>query len=685
VALYAVTTPAMLVLSVALKWLVLGKIRPGRYPLWGSYYLRFWFVRSVIRSVPVHYLSGTPFLNFYYRMLGCKIGKDVVLGSNQLSTFDLIRIGDGTSIGMDSNLRGVSIENGMIRISAVTIGNHCTVGNRSTLGANSFMADGSMLGDLSLLPDNTRVGAGELWAGSPASHVGEVTPCETRRPWSLVNTLAQFVGIFTFPLVILVAVFPGLMLITRLGHQDAGYTHLLAAPVVGLSFVVFLGLEVVAMKWLLLGRMREGRYAIDSFFYVRKWFFDNLMQMSLEILGSLYTTLYIRPWLRALGTNLGTRSEVSTIRFLHPDLLETGPECFLADDVSVGAPDVRGGFVTVGRTKLGARTFIGNGAVLPGGTRLGSNVLVGSLSLPPTGGDVPDRTTWFGSPSMALAARQRPVGFDEAATYKPGKRLVALRIFIEFFRVILPSTLFVVLAEMIINVTDELQDYIGFGEWFMLLPIIYIAAGITAVVATAALKWVMMGRYKVSQHPLWSTFVWRSELVTGVYENLAVKFFLDLLRGTPFIAPMLRLFGVKVGRRCYIDTTWFSEFDLVHIGDEVALNDHSNVQTHLFQDRVMALGRVDVGNRAVLGGHSTILYDASMEAGASVGDLSLVMKGERIPSSTRWHGIPARVDKAPDAIDPILRKRPWIRSYPRLRRATFWVSRAVNARRVRWT
>ena len=134
---------------------------------------------------------------------------------------------------------------------------------------------------------------------------------------------------FTIPLVTLAAILPGLMAITAIGHKDEGYTFLITSPLVALSFVINLCLVVWALKWVLLGRTREGRFPVCGAYYVRMWFFDKLMDLSLEVIGTLYTTLYLRPWLRALGARIGKRSEVSTIRYIHPELLETGPECFL--------------------------------------------------------------------------------------------------------------------------------------------------------------------------------------------------------------------------------------------------------------------------------------------------------------------------------------------------------------------
>ena len=37
---------------------------------------------------------------------------------------------------------------------------------------------------------------------------------------------------------------------------------------------------------------------------------------------------------------------------------------------------------------------------------------------------------------------------------------------------------------------------------------------------------------------------------------------------------------------------------------------------------------------------SVVLYDTCMEEGATLGPLSLLMKGEVMPVANRWHGIP---------------------------------------------
>jgi non-ribosomal peptide synthetase-like protein len=103
----------------------------------------------------------------------------------------------------------------------------------------------------------------------------------------------------------------------------------------------------------------------------------------------------------------------------------------------------------------------------------------------------------------------------------------------------------------------------------------------------------------------------------------------------------LRLFGVKFGRGVYLDTTDFTEFDCVSVGDHTSLNALCALQTHLYEDRVMKVGRVHVGNGVTVGAGSTVLYDTRVSDYARLGPLTVVMKGEQIPASSAWDGAPA--------------------------------------------
>jgi amino acid adenylation domain-containing protein len=92
--------------NVGIKWLVLGRLREGVYPLWGSYHLRYWFVNcfdDMMRTFYGPLLYGTPVLRWYYSAMGAKIGAGVHL-SGTVEGFDLVEIGAGATLNTEAQV-----------------------------------------------------------------------------------------------------------------------------------------------------------------------------------------------------------------------------------------------------------------------------------------------------------------------------------------------------------------------------------------------------------------------------------------------------------------------------------------------------------------------------------------------------------------------------------------------------
>ena len=475
--------PVMLAIPIVVKWVMIGRYRPGAYPLWGTYYFRWWFTTTIEAAVPVGYLTGTPLLNIYLRLMGAKIGPNVHLASDAFAIYDLLTIGEDSSINADSTLLGYTIEDGQLKIGPITIGKRCFVGARATVGENTVMEDDSALEDLSLLPRGAVIPRGETWLGSPARRVGQASrlppqpaAAESARPTAsrrFAFGILHAIGLLIFPVLVVSALFPGIVLMNKLNYLDPYYWYLLLAPLVGLSFIVLLALEIAVVKWLLLGKVKPGRYPLHSFYYLRKWFVDQTLDLSLDILGPLYASVYLTPWYRLLGAKLGYGAEVSTASFISPDLLSIGDESFIADSVSLGAPRVRNGAMTLGRNHIGKRSFIGNSAMLPPDTVIGDSVLIGCLSAPPPdpADALREDTTWMGSPPIFLPQRQKSAAFPEETTFNPTAKLRVLRATIEFVRVITPSTCFIILLSLLFSALLLLHDYFNLAGHAVVLPV----------------------------------------------------------------------------------------------------------------------------------------------------------------------------------------------------------------------
>lgn len=255
---------------------------------------------------------------------------------------------------------------------------------------------------------------------------------------------------------------------------------------------------------------------------------------------------------------------------------------------------------------------------------------------------VPHGTDWLGSPPIRLPRRQESERFSDRLTFRPSRWRVAERLVIEFFRIVLPGTILGLAGYLGLLVGAFLGRALGTVDLVLLGPVIALLAGFAVVLTVALLKWLIVGRYRPRVEPLWSRFVRRSEFVTALYETAAVPALLGGLVGTPMFGALLRLFGVRVGRRTWIATTYLTEFDLVHLGDDVAVGGATSLQTHLFEDRVMKMSTIRLQPGVSVGGRSVVLYDTTIGADTTVDALSLVMKGEHLPRATRWRGIPSR-------------------------------------------
>ncbi|HUL13364.1 MAG TPA: Pls/PosA family non-ribosomal peptide synthetase [Methylococcaceae bacterium] len=644
-----VVYPAMLLLGIASKWLVLGRLKEGDHPIWGSYYLRWLFVQRVLHCVPIHFLAGTPLLALYLKLLGSRIGKGVYIESHLIAGLDLLTIGNRVCINADANIACYSLEDGFLKVRRIIIGNDVCIGIRSVVGMDVAIGDGTVIGDHTCIGSGQRLGNHEYWSGSPAmrgenrssddGEKGDRVESPIRDTLALAFYTACF---FILPALSLLPIFPGIIVMYHFDYATEDYAYLLLSPLVAVIFVVLSALQILACKWLFLGRLKEGVHSIKSGFYLRKWVVDKLMETSLDMLQTLYATLYLNPWYRALGVKVGKHAEISTAAFILPDLLHIGEGSFIADGAALGPAKVVGGNLILRKTEIGSRSFIGNSAYVPVGARVGSNCLLGCQTSPP-GEVTPDGTSWVGTPAVYLPQRQKPEHqFAEERTYHPTRLLYGQRLFIEFFRVILPATAFVVFATLMLSFSIQMENIYGPTITVLSFPVLYSLFGVASIVLTVVMKQLIVGRYKPDEQPLWSPFVWRTELMTGFCENFTDEFFTQHLQGTVFLPWYFRRLGMRIGRRACLMTMDFTEFDLVRLGDDVALNEDCTIQTHLFEDRVMKMSTVDIGSRVSIGTYTVILYGTVVEDDVKVGDLSLLMKGERLYRGSQWAGAPVQ-------------------------------------------
>ncbi|MBS0302235.1 MAG: amino acid adenylation domain-containing protein [Proteobacteria bacterium] len=660
-------TLASFALAWAGKWLIAGRLAPGSYPLWGWTYYRWWLVDRLLDAVPVYLINGSPLYPAWLRLLGARIGPEVMLGSTTLRVPHLTSIGAGTSMGNGAYLENARVEGGQLHLGRIDIGAQACIGSYTVIEGDTCIGDFGHLEGQSALASGQQVPARKVWHGSPARERGDFDPASLppRPPVSAGRQAAEiaFFALTAVAVAVLffMPVFPTFMLIDWLDLpqlavrpllDEGGITDwqafglrllkffVLALPA-SLVFIVATLLLSALIRWAFLPRMRAGSWPIHSNRYLAKWLVNQIQEASLTVLHGIYATVYSASWYRLLGARVGKETELSTALGVVPDMLTLGDGCFIADAVMLGDEHIDGGWMSVQPTVVSRRSFVGNGAYVPDGTTIPENMLIGVLSTVPRNAAMQPGDTWLGAPPLHLPAREQVTGFAEHLTFAPSPWRKLARGTVEAFRIAVPHALVIAAGYAVVLDAMPLAED---GRWAAValdLAVGGVLFGMATLGVVVLFKWLVLRRYECRAVPMWTPFVWLSEAATNLYEGVAVPWFLRYLRGTPWLNDALRLLGADIGRGVYLDTTDLTEFDCVHIGEHSELNARCCPQTHLFEDRVMKIDHVRIGSRVTLGPRCTVLYGAQVGDGAQLGPLTLVMKGEQIPAGTRWHGLPA--------------------------------------------
>nr|WP_229819896.1 Pls/PosA family non-ribosomal peptide synthetase [Streptomyces abikoensis] len=455
------------------------------------------------------------------------------------------------------------------------------------------------------------------------------------RRWSLAYALS----LAGMPLLPLLASLPALVgsyyLIKGCATLTTAGLWLLAA-VPAFTFVTTVcWMLLLALVVRILGRgITPGSHPADGGVAWRVWVVTRLLDGARGSLFPLYASLATPGWLRLLGARIGRRAEISTVLPL-PSLLTVDEGAFLADDTLVAPFELHAGRMRLGHVRIGRRAFVGNSGIVGPGRDVPDHGLIGVLSDAPAHSE--PGSSWLGRPAMPLP-RVASAG-DSGRTFEPPRRLMAARAAVELCRV-LPLMCGLALAEAVLLIEQDALDDHGLGFAALVAPPLLLAAGVVAALTATAAKWLLMGRFKAGEHPLWSSFVWRNELYDTFVESLAVPWLAGPFTGTPVLNWWLRSLGVRVGRGVWCDTHWLPETDLISLGDGATVNRGCVLQTHLFHDRIMRMDRVELGAGASLGPHGIVLPGSTVGEHAAIGPSSLVMRGETVPAGTHWAGNP---------------------------------------------
>ncbi|MFI0445968.1 Pls/PosA family non-ribosomal peptide synthetase [Actinomadura sp. 6N118] len=656
------TFVGMCALPILVKWILIGRWKPQQIRIWSLAYVRFWTIKTLVRSNPLVLLAGSPLYVLYLRALGAKVGRGVAIFSKHVPVCtDLLTIGAGTVIRKDSYFNGYRAHAGVIQTGAVTIGRDVVVSEATVIDIEASMGDGAQLGHASSLHAGQIVPGGEHWHGTPGQRTDvdflgcDPTGCGTLRRAvyavsQLLSLILVYVPLGIGGLAMLLAAVPKLNTFMGEGaHALTGWTFYLDA--LATSFVLFFGSVLVSLvvvctvpRVLNLAIKPDRVYPLYGFHYGVHRTIVRLTNV--KFLSNLFgDSSYIVHYLRGIGYDLGEVVQTGAnfgglIAHESPFLSSVGSGTMVADALSMMNADFSSTSFRVSRASIGAHNFLGNGVAYPARGKTGDNCLLATRVMVPIDGKIRENVGLLGSPAFEIPRSvERDSSFDHLKTGEEFRRRLAAKNRHNIASIglcLLTRWMFVFVTVLLAGIAADLYSALG---------AVVIALGIVCTLLSGVAYWVLVERVVTGFKPLpvllcsiYEPAMWRHER----YWKVASISYLARFAGTPFINVILRRLGAGIGRRVFNDGCGLPERTLVTVGDDCTLNEMSTIQCHSQEDGTFKTDRSTLGSQVTLGVSSHVHYGVTIGDGAVLAPGCFLMKGEEVPPLERWGGNPAR-------------------------------------------
>jgi non-ribosomal peptide synthetase-like protein len=652
---------ALTVIPIAAKWLLIGRFKAQSIPIWSFAYFRFWAVKTLMRTSPVAAFIGTPLYNAYLRLMGAKIGRNVILRCQFAPVCtDLVTIGDNTIVRKDTSLLGYRAQSNFIHIGPVAIGTYAFVGEGSVLDIDTAMGDNTQLGHASSLQSGQRVPDGKHFHGSPAVETSsDYCPIEGKngaafRGVIYVSLILATLLLIAVPAVVILAYYVwDLFCPSPLTSLYCPAISSISTPwLLALSAALFFGAlglglaAVYVIPRLCMTALRPGvTYTNFGFHYLLQSIIRGVSNSDffLSLFGD---SSAITTYMRYVGWNLNTVYQTgsnmgSALAHDNPFLCNIGSGTMVSDGLSLINMQMSATSFRLAESKIGDNNFLGNAISYPPNGRTGTNVLFGSMTMVPIDGPVRENVGLLGSPPFEIP-RMVNRDRDTNASFDEQTRLARLRRknshnFVSAL-IFLASNWIMVFAAFVL-LQAAFASYGRFGIFALFAGTLALTAANMAFFIV--LEHAIMGFKRLQPRlvSIYDPYFWRHER----FWKLSAFPIVTMFAGTPFRGILLRAMGMKVGVKLFDCSMGIPERSLTEVGDYANLNEGCVLQAHSLEEGVFKSDYIRLGNRCSVGPGALIHYGVSTGDDVVLDANSFLMKGEILDSHTGWCGNPAKL------------------------------------------
>ncbi|CAF1528486.1 unnamed protein product [Adineta steineri] len=576
--------------------------------LFSCNYYRWWFLDRLWNNniFWLQHILGTPLYNYYLRLCGARISLNTHIYTTTIDAPWLLEIDDGSWIANETCLNCLYFnDDDTFNLSSIKIGSNCSIGTRSILFNGVNMQNNIIVQPMSSVTGfiaSETIVDGEEHKSRPS----DISIVQSNRSLSIWLKIYQIIAIIS-----IICIHYALLIIVYKVYSVGQIPLLISIPFCWtLWSIVGCFISLLLLKFIV-GPCAAGEiYPIASWLYLQKIWLRQLIVSSFHYAWLLptgydYLYPYVLRWLAAHIEENVKIAEIDNFLSCPTNLLklETGVTAFGGVLIVPTELTLTGGH-RVDQIVLGSYTNLANGCSILPGSCLESETMIGNLTRISR-----ETKSKCGEVFMGIPARTMPFQMP---------------------------------------VRSEIQDQIKIIPFWhtclshyiskCLLLSIYSFGGLVggSIIHTILVCSLNRCRSYKKHHQIVEQIIAR---VNQDYEQFISPF----LGNTQWLIRLFRAYGAHIGENVIMpDIFSITDYHLMTIGDDVRLNVRTQIQGHSFEQRILKLARVSIGNSCVLMSYSIVMPGCKLMGNNRLYPLTLIMKNDQLPLNTHWRGIPAQ-------------------------------------------
>ncbi|CAF4006926.1 unnamed protein product, partial [Adineta steineri] len=570
-------------------------------------YYHWWFLDRIWNNNTfwLQHILGTPFYNYYLRLCGARVSLNAHIYTTTMDAPWLLDIGDGTWIADKTNLNSLYFNDDYtFALHSIRIGCYCSISARSILFGGVDMQDNIIVQPMSsvtgFIASQTIIDGDEHKSVS-----SDISITHSNRSLSIWHKIYQAITIIS-----LICIHCTLLAILYKVYSAEQIPLFISIAFCWTLWSIIACFVTLFLLKFVVGSCVAGEiYPIVSWSYLHKVWLRQLIVSSFHyawLLPTHHDQLYpfILRWLGAQVEDDVKLGDIDIFLSYPTNLLklETGVTSF-AYVLLVPTEMTLEGDHRVDYLTLGSHTNLANGCSILPGSHLASHTMVGNLTRITRETNSNNGDVFIGVPARAMPFQMpiKEVMKDQINTVPFWKAC--------FSRYISKCLL--------------ISIYWSCG--LVGGPIIH------TIIVCSLYRWHSYRDTKISK-----------QIIERLQEDHRI-FIGSFLGNTQWLIRLFRAHGVNIGDNVILpDVSSIFDYSLVTIGDNVRLSINAHIVCHTFEQRILKLVPVTVGNSCVLMSGSVVMPGCKLMGNNRLYPFTLVMKNDLLQSNTQWKGLPAQ-------------------------------------------